>query len=76
MYREKSASFLPNRLIFLRKIILLQQKYLRTIVEPAPWNQKHLANFTVLISQYQSQFIKVWAGFLQLHNMLQIWNLF
>lgn len=76
MYKEKSASYLPNRLIFFRKIILLQQKYLRTIGEPAQWNLKHLANFTLLISQYQSQFIKVWAGFLQVHNMLQIWNLF
>ena len=60
-WRNTRTKFLvsPKPLIFSRKILMLQQKYLRTIVESPKWNLTLLDNCTVLMSHCYSQLIKI-----------------
>ena len=56
-YREKSFNISQTTYLF-RKILMLQQKYPRIIVECPMRNLKHLGSCAVLLSQCHSQFIK------------------
>ena len=75
--KRKKVLVSPKPLFFPRKILMLQQKYLKTIVKSPRWNLKHVGNCAVLMSQCHSQFRKkVWIGFVQLHDVVRIWNLY
>ena len=76
-HTRKKVLVSPKPLFFPRKILMLQQKYLETIVKSPRWNLKHVGNCAVLMSQCHSQFRKkVWIGFVQLHDVVRIWNLY
>ena len=76
-HTRKKVLVSPKPLFFPRKILMLQQKYLKTIVKSPRWNLKHVGNCAVLMSQCHSQFRKkVWIGFVQFHDVVRIWNLY
>ena len=55
---KKTNFSISRTACLLRKILMLTQKYLRTIVEFLRLNLMYLGNSIVLLSQDKSQFIK------------------